>query len=357
MKSLARIGLGWLLASTLVMSGCTMANGGLLPPADPEAPFGEDDKGPDTRSTPEVPMEDSEPPAEIDTPEPEPEPTCNIDPGQATCTSPLRISGCNRASVAVDTRDQPPSLTPSCASMEAQAAAVIEFTPLQSGRLFAEVVGAQTGGDSVLFARSSCAAANEDLACNDDSDGLLSALRVPEVQAGVPVYLIVQGYDETSGDNFEIEIEVRPPEAPLCVAESVVEVTGAVHHLHIDGAGAEHIRVPPACSARCTQHESGDAVLRYVPPTSGMLTVSTDNMGTAAGLDTTLAVFANCAGLLSPVLACDDNAGYQPRRSLTSTLTLPATAGVPIFVGVDLCRGERNGETNAGDVEVTFDFQ
>ena len=85
--------------------------------------------------------------------------------------------------------------------------AVFEWTPATSGTASIDTVGSSF--DTVLYIRSANCGAGTQLACNDDSFGLQSAIS-PAVAAGTTYFIFVDGY---GGDFGSFVLDVTPPGA------------------------------------------------------------------------------------------------------------------------------------------------
>ena len=84
---------------------------------------------------------------------------------------------------------------PGCARSAAPEA-VWRFNPPANGTVCVSTVG--SAYDTVLYARATCGGAR-DIACNDDTVGQQSEIEL-NVTAGTPVYLFIDGYNNTTGD-------------------------------------------------------------------------------------------------------------------------------------------------------------
>ncbi len=88
----------------------------------------------------------------------------------------------------------------------------------------------------------------------------------------------------------------------------------------------------PTCTLGSSR-VSHQIAFRYTPRAARRLRVSTDNVGTVAGLDTVVWALSTCASTVGVPLGCDDDGG-EGARDFTSVFTTaaPVAAGAPVFI-------------------------
>lgn len=103
-----------------------------------------------------------------------------------------------------DSRGQPSVGRGGCGGGGPQA--VVAITVRQPSSIRATIV--DRSYDTLIFLRAVCDDANTELACNDDSNGLASAINVGRVDAGT-YFLFLDGFAGSSGTGT-VDIVVTP---------------------------------------------------------------------------------------------------------------------------------------------------
>ena len=209
-----------------------------------------------------------------------------------------------------------------------------------------------TGFDTVLYARTDCDAGASEIACNDDSAGVLQSELSLLVDPGQPVALIVDGYSGASGDYV---LSVQPgacssPGVELCANGYDDDGDGAVDCGDADCIGTAGCTDPDACGAagvlpgfspvfgdtsdarndgasvNCNSAGTApDEVYSWTAPRSGIFCMSS----AGSGFDTVLRVESTC-GDPATELACNDDA-----VGLQSEVEVEAAEGTTLSVWVD----------------------
>lgn len=122
------------------------------------------------------------------------------------------------------------------------------------------------------------------------------------------------------------------------------------------------IQVPSRLQSICAYRSVHQRVFAYTARTNAVLRISTTNMGTDRGFDTTLTVVTGACGTTRQmVIGCnDDDPAFSgdERRVSSSLVTLPVMAGTTVyiglggFVGLDNMRGNMEGETGTFELSV-----
>lgn len=131
--------------------------------------------------------------------------TCTVEPLAGIDTCPglaMTLIGTGSAprtgTLTIDTTTLAANYSASCGGTNAEGVVVV--TPDVNGTLNAKFTG-QTF-KTVLYARSTCADAKTELGCSIDAAASLASTReitIPNVVAGTPYYLFLDGYDDTKG--------------------------------------------------------------------------------------------------------------------------------------------------------------
>lgn len=131
--------------------------------------------------------------------------TCTLEPlvGIDTCPGlAMTLTGTGSTprtgTLTIDTTTLAANYSASCGGTNAEGVVVI--TPDVAGTLNAKFTG-QTY-KTVLYARSDCTNAASELACSIDAQASTASTReitIPNVKAGTPYYLFLDGYDDTKG--------------------------------------------------------------------------------------------------------------------------------------------------------------
>jgi len=115
-----------------------------------------------------------------------------------------------------DNITQPSHGDGSCAPARGGHDMVFRFDPPAAGLVVLDTSGAETRFDTVLHARTTCASAATELACDDESGrGGASLIQVP-VTAGTPIFVFVDGSDATATrgiGTFELHVRFLPTRA------------------------------------------------------------------------------------------------------------------------------------------------
>lgn len=198
------------------------------------------------------------------------------------------------------------------------------YVPSRSGTVTVSTCGSADYDTRLAAYLGLCGSATL-VACNDDTlgCGLTSSMSFPAAEGDL-VLLRIGGFAAGAGTgNVTIAID------PTIVADQCDEALpvgeGTVPFSTL-AASAGGPLLPPECEEGAGLSFGPDVWALYVPSANGRATIST--CGTA-NFDTRLAAYRfDCQ---DPVLlACNDDSPQCP--GLTSTITVPATAGVPIRV-------------------------
>ena len=144
---------------------------------------------------------------------------------------------------------------------------VFEVTPAVSGYLTAYIPSQSTNMDSVLYAKTSCGAADQ-LLCHDnvgtpsnDGEGLISF----RVEAGVPVLIVVDGYQGPDNGDFDLSLDLSDGDTcadpvPLTIeGDARIVVTGNTAGEMSNGAS----------NAQCSLSGSGPDIVYEIVTVSG----------------------------------------------------------------------------------------
>jgi hypothetical protein len=210
---------------------------------------------------------------------------------------------------------------PNCSSFGPIGADVwYQYVPPQDGFLtagFCTVSSGATFDTALALYDGSCGALNE-LACNDDTCGLLSSISAP-VSGGVPYYLAVGGFGSAQG-SFVLDLQFSTQASPD-------ECVGAVNLTTGTFVGSTAGSTTSATGFVCSALEA-DTWFAYTAPCTGTTQISLCTMGAGANFDTVLAAFGGTCASLS-LLACNDDT-----CGLSSQIQFPTVAGTTYFVAL-----------------------
>ena len=242
------------------------------------------------------------------------DPACQqTEPG--SCADPL-IGGVGVATG--DTGDGADHAAPGCALGVGGLDAVYRVSFPQATTVCASTVGSDF--DTVLYVQTTCGDTDSELACNDDGETLQSTLEF-EAAAGVPYYVVVDGYNANYSGTYTLTLsdracDVEPPagacDDPPMIGEGSLTDSNA-------GATAAYV-------GSCGGADGAEVVFELSVDVA--TTVCADTNGTS--YDTVMYVReAACED--GAEVACDDDGG----DILESKVEFEAAAGVRYFVFVD----------------------
>jgi hypothetical protein len=200
-------------------------------------------------------------------------------------------------------------------------------TPAATGTLTIDTC-ASTGPvtDSVISVFTGACGALTEIGCIDDgcgTGGLLGSIAVP-VTSGVPIKIRVGSWNTSPAGTFTLTL------TPFTPGSGNDECAGAtVVNLGANAGTNATATTTPAPAGSCVAF-TRDVWFTHTPAASGNMTIDTCG-STGAVTDSTLAVYSGACGSLAE-LGCDDDACATP--ALSSMVTVPVTAGVPIKIRV-----------------------
>ncbi len=247
---------------------------------------------------------------------------------EGSCEAPIDVelagASFSDGSIAVygSTTDGTDHAEGSCVSAPLGKDVVYRFVSDVDGRIEASTEGGAIW-PTVLYARTDCDVAGSEIDCQPEETSSPPRITA-DVRAGEPVYLFVDGANESAGGDFRLTL--RMVGGPGTDCENPIPITvGADGTFQATGTT---IGTLDDASGTCGGDGAPDVVFRLDPTESGRVRVSTE--GSPIGLST--AVYARTA--------CDDaateiscNAGVG--GSAGSRLTFPVTGTDPIFIFMD----------------------
>ncbi|MFT4703559.1 MAG: hypothetical protein ACI81R_001251 [Bradymonadia bacterium] len=223
------------------------------------------------------------------------DPACNL-VGAGTCEAPFAFVGVGTR--LGDTTAATNDAVGSCQSNNSTDHVWL-FEPPAAGSYCAETVG--TSFDTVLYARTACADAGTETACNDDAVGLQSQIDLTLATAD-PIYLWMDGYSTNVGS---YTLNVR--------SGTCVEIVGAcddVEALTLGTISGTTVGASADVALFCGFDGDGSArVYDFTPTTTGPFCVDTNG----STFDTRLGVLSACDGV---ELSCDDDAGFSTQSAI-----------------------------------------
>lgn len=192
----------------------------------------DDDIAPTDASTPDAAIPDGSEPSDRDLPMYAPdagEPL--VDDGGAPTTGScaagadvVDVGDANVARATVVTTGEEDHATPSsaCSTRGLRGPdVVLRYTPPIDGVLAVSTFSATTDFDTVVYVRSACDGTGEELGCNDDlTDFTGMSVTTASVRAGVPVFVVVDGYGEREYGTASVSLQVMPPPTMVSAGET-----------------------------------------------------------------------------------------------------------------------------------------
>jgi hypothetical protein len=228
-----------------------------------------------------------------------------------------------------------------CGSSSTSPDVWYKYRPLTSGTVTVSTCGSVGSYDTVLSAYSGACGAFTQLACNDDTCGLLSTISFNGT-AGQTYYIRVAGFNGATG-SYTLNVTggggVIPPANDDCANRAGIGLgTTPFSTLGATTDGA----ADALCLAAGSNQVTNDIWYNHPASCTGTLTIDTCSAST--NFDTRVAVYSGntCTG---PIMACDDDGC----ASLRSTVSIPVTAGNHYRIRV----GGFNGATGNGTLTLT----
>lgn len=212
-----------------------------------------------------------------------------------------------------------------------------EYTASCTGLVSASFCGAGTADfDTVLAAFDGSCGALVEIACNDDTCGVQSAINF-QANAGQTYYIVVGGYQGAQG-NFTLSVGCGQTGSDECSGALPI-FDGVTSGTNV---GATTSAQTATCSAS-TGSIGADVWYEYVATGTGDLLVTVcPAAGGSATFDTILGAFSGTCGSLTEITCNDDRCGLQ------SQIGFPVTAGQTYYIVI----GGYNGATGNFDLVV-----
>ena len=292
----------------------------------------------------------------VDPPPPPPPPPPPVD-AVGTCAEPLEMPA--GGVLAGDTDTGADATSVACVDSGSAPETIVHYRPAVAGTATFTTEG--SGFDTVLSLRSDCAAAANELACNDDNGAGGQWSRVAaEVVAGADYYVVVEGYSGESGPfTLNLAFEAAPvlacgPGAPDCPAGEACFATSC--DPIPAGLCADAVALQPGVPAMgtldaatpdavptgdgCNGPHGAERVFAFVPDHDGPARIET----TGSRADTVLSIYDDCGAQVGAGRPCVDDAG----GSIYASIQFDATAGHMYFAVVEGYHGD------TGDIQVTY---
>jgi hypothetical protein len=258
-------------------------------------------------------------------PEPEPEPILSVD----SCQTASLVEGGTHLFSTLEASADGPTLPASCdegAGLSFGPDIWALYVPPTSGTVTVSTCGA-VDFDSRLAAYVGLCANPVLIGCNDDASGcpgFSSRMGFPAAQ-GEPVLIRIGGYGSAVGTG-SVSISIDPTiVADAC--NGALPIGEGAYPFSTFGATSSGPDLPGECNEGSGLSFAPDVWALYLPTANGVATLSTCG---AASYDTRLAAYRfDCENLA--LLGCNDDASGC---GLTSSLTVPVTAGVPVRVRI-----------------------
>lgn len=183
--------------------------------------------------------------------------------------------------------------------------------------------------DPVLVVYDGACGSLVEIACNDDSCGLLSEVGFP-VNTGESYFIAVGGFTNTSGvsseGNFTLDLSCGPITDDDCLG--AVPITEGL-------TSSSNIGYTTGPTVGSCASMGSDVWYEYTASGSGTLLVSFCQPGTSASFDTALAAFTGPCTNLTQVACNDDSC------ALLSEISFAVTAGQTYYIAVGGYNGDQ----------------
>ncbi len=182
------------------------------------------------------------------------------------------------------------------------------------------------------------------VACNDDINypsNLYSNISL----TGLPnttIYIRVWAYNNASSGNFNIVAYDPSPPAPPnnnCITATHLTVGNSNTQNVVTGTTTNATSSGELPNPSCARYRGDDVWYTTQIPSSGILTVETQNAG--SNIDTGLAMYTGSCGSLTQI-GCDDDSG----SGLYSTITVSGFANTTVFIRVWAYNNASSGNFN-----------
>ncbi|MEZ4447109.1 MAG: hypothetical protein R3B72_48970 [Polyangiaceae bacterium] len=246
--------------------------------------------------------------------------------GGTTCGDAIQVSqGLGTATYTGTTVGGGLHNTNSCNGAQQATDRVYLVTPLASGFLTASLTRPTTDYDALLYALSDCLDPGSTIQCVDawdpnDNTATGGEVISFEVQAGVPVYLVVDGFGNQSG-NYELKLDLS---VGTCADPVPFPIWAGVP---MRGLGNTNNK-PNTQDATCGGGMAGEVVYEVMPQQAGNLDVRLPANPT--NYDAVLAARSVCTDPMSE-LDCD----RDPNGGNDENFGLSTTSMTNVFVIVD----------------------
>jgi hypothetical protein len=259
------------------------------------------------------------------------DPACEQGGGPGSCAEPLT----GRVGIQTgDTTAGTDDASPSCALGEGGLDAVYRMTFDRATTVCASTAG--TTFDTVLYVQTTCGSEGDELACNDDGEGLQSVIEF-EAAAGTPYYVVVDGYSSNYSGAYTFTVTEGACDAQTLEdgCEGPLNATEGTRTGSNEDSGVVH-------TGSCGGADGAEAVFALTVDTD--TTVCADSNGTS--YDTVMYVREAACGN-GVEIACDDDGGDV----LESQVEFQATAGSTYYLFLDAY-----DERGSGDYTLNLAF-
>ena len=201
-----------------------------------------------------------------------------------------------------------------------------------------------TDGGMAVYTAAACGAAMTELACNDDSNGLMPVINLTGLTSGTTYYVRFWEYGNDAFGAFNICATTPPPPAnnDPCGAPALTVGSSCTNTLSTTIGATSTTGIP---APTCGNYLGGDVWFRVVAPASGRLAISTSTVGGSSLTNGAMALYtaATCSASMTQV-ACNDNspADNMPALSLTGLI-----GGTTYYL-----RFWANGNTTSGQFNI-----
>jgi len=198
-----------------------------------------------------------------------------------------------------------------------------------TGNLTFSTCGSTNSYDTVLQVRTSCPGSGVDLACNDDTCGLLSTVTLTARPAGEQLWVRVGGFGTGPSNRGTFTLSVQhivagPPVNDLCANATPINLGTELSVTQ----NVSNVLATTDGPAGCVAGSGSDIWYSIVVPSAGNIII--DTCGASTEIDTVVSAYSACGGTL---LGCnDDGSGCS---NVGSRLTISSVvAGQSILIRV-----------------------
>ena len=185
------------------------------------------------------------------------------------------------------------------------------------------------------------------VSCNDDIN--FPSNRYSKIDlSGFPnktIYIRVWAYNNASAGSFNIVAYDPSPPAPSnnnCTTATNLVVGSTNTQNIVTGTTTNATNSGELPNPSCARYRGNDVWYTAQIPSSGIITVETQNAGTGSNIDTGLAIYTGSCGSLTQI-GCDDDSG----TGLYSKITLTGFSNTTVFIRVWVYNN-----TNAGNFDI-----